>query len=454
MGSNASVAGQRDKSQRFPHRYRAMPDRPNAIQEPPVTLETLRAIVDRRRDRYAGADFSAAVVPTTEGPHLTSGVVRFVFQETPADDASIDYRSLRLVRRRLSTDAALAVVGAILAGSQSIPGFDFRAERFDSIFRSPSPASHLPAPVGQRLAGTWPTTEFWLRPTQQLNYREPIGPLVAQGLPTVARPREYAREWIGLDRARHSSEQNMGFVLLPDDRMRLGPVTFASGEVTIGVTRGSLSEPAVEFRAAWILDQPYSESRSELTLIDGKLHLAYASNWSTLHVYAALPGTNEILDWVEVHRTYGFQSDVVVEESSAQRFEELVEMWESETVEFKSSLNPTNAIDFVQSAVAFANSKGGTIYLGVDDNGTVIGVKGVDRLEQQIANAMESYCEPPFVPHLEAFEVGVQTVVRVDVPVGEQRPYVHRPSGAIYVRRGSHDRPAHRDELLELTRPL
>ena len=43
---------------------------------------------------------------------------------------------------------------------------------------------------------------------------------------------------------------------------------------------------------------------------------------------------------------------------------------ESETIELKSSV----VADLCKEVIAFANTRGGTLYIGVEDNGTVIGV--------------------------------------------------------------------------------
>ena len=41
---------------------------------------------------------------------------------------------------------------------------------------------------------------------------------------------------------------------------------------------------------------------------------------------------------------------------------------------------------FAKRLVAFANTKGGTLYIGVEDNGTVVGVNSADRVTLQINN--------------------------------------------------------------------
>ena len=53
---------------------------------------------------------------------------------------------------------------------------------------------------------------------------------------------------------------------------------------------------------------------------------------------------------------------------------------ESSSVELKSIVND----DFKKEVIAFANTNGGEIYVGVDDNGVVVGVDNVDKVMEKI----------------------------------------------------------------------
>jgi hypothetical protein len=426
--------------------------RVTSIQPAPLTIGRVRALVEARRTQYSGADFTGAVVTTTAGPRLVRAKVRFAFPDDSVHDERFDYGELTLVRKRLTVDQGLATIEGILAGAHVLPPFEFGVEPFESIFLSPRVSNHLPAPLGERPGGDWPCVEIWLRSTQQLLYREPYGPLIRPGLPTLANPHEFSTDWIGFDRPRQGHEQNITVAILPDHRIRLGPVTFGEQDVTVAVTFGPGEPTPTTFRATWILNEPPRETRVELTPQEGSLHLSYPTEWATLHVYAIAEPSGELLDWVEIHRTHGYTDDVVVVTSSARQFEELLEEWETQTIEFKTSVNPTNAHDFIQTVVAFLNTDGGTIFVGVEDSGTVVGIRNPETIEQTVANFIEEFCEPAVVPTYEVVEVGSLKILAVHIPVGRDRPYVHRPTGAIYVRRGSHDRPARRAEILGLTR--
>ena len=60
---------------------------------------------------------------------------------------------------------------------------------------------------------------------------------------------------------------------------------------------------------------------------------------------------------------------------------------ESEIVELKSSV----VSDICKEVIAFANTKGGTMYIGVQDNGQILGVENADHVILQINNMVSIY---------------------------------------------------------------
>ena len=117
---------------------------------------------------------------------------------------------------------------------------------------------------------------------------------------------------------------------------------------------------------------------------------------------------------------------------------------ESETVELKSIV----VDDIKKEIVAFANCNGGRLYVGVNDDGTVVGLDNPDDAALQISNMVRDAIKPDvtmFV-HYETIEVDGKKVVEVDVQRGIDRPYYiakkgMRPEG-VYVRQGYSSVPA------------
>ena len=117
---------------------------------------------------------------------------------------------------------------------------------------------------------------------------------------------------------------------------------------------------------------------------------------------------------------------------------------ESKLVELKAEV----VGDICREVIAFANTKGGTIYIGVQDDGQILGIENVDRVILQINNMVRDSIKPDvtmFVRY-QTQEIDEKQIVAVTVQQGTDRPYYLgskglKPSG-VYVRNGTSTDPA------------
>jgi ATP-dependent DNA helicase RecG len=118
---------------------------------------------------------------------------------------------------------------------------------------------------------------------------------------------------------------------------------------------------------------------------------------------------------------------------------EVVGRGEDSRHQFKE--DATNANSLAAEIVAFANSGGGKIFIGVADDGTIRehDPVSVGRLNQLIANAASNSVRPPINPLTENVPVSAGIVIVVTVPDGLSKPYMDN-SGAIWVKSGSDKR--------------
>ena len=117
---------------------------------------------------------------------------------------------------------------------------------------------------------------------------------------------------------------------------------------------------------------------------------------------------------------------------------------ESETLELKEIV----VEDIKKEIIAFANSAGGTLYVGVADDGNIVGVENPDMVIQQISNMVRDSIKPDITmfTRYAAKNVEGKQIVAVEIQRGTERPYYLakkglRPEG-VYVRQGTSSVPA------------
>lgn len=120
---------------------------------------------------------------------------------------------------------------------------------------------------------------------------------------------------------------------------------------------------------------------------------------------------------------------------------ELISRGEDSRNQFKKSQDVTNAKSLAGELVAFSNSKGGRILVGIDDNGSVIGLSPNDirRINQLISNTATDCVRPSINPETENISIGEKLVMVVTVPEGISKPYADN-DGVFWVKSGADKR--------------
>ena len=130
---------------------------------------------------------------------------------------------------------------------------------------------------------------------------------------------------------------------------------------------------------------------------------------------------------------------------------ELIRGGEDSAAEFKRD-NVENH-QLAKTLVSFLNLEGGTVLLGVENNGAIVGTTR-RRLEEWVAELCREKIEPPVIPLL-SWARGAENgrdVLAVRVTRGPDKPYarVHNRRKTYYIRVGNTSREASREELERL----
>ena len=128
---------------------------------------------------------------------------------------------------------------------------------------------------------------------------------------------------------------------------------------------------------------------------------------------------------------------------------------ESKNIEYKVTL-PDKSEKYMKTIVAFANTQGGKLVVGVDDKThEIVGVENdiLFQLMDGIANAVSDSCMPQIIPDIEPQTVDEKTVIIVSVEAGKNRPYYLKSKGkenGTYIRVAGTSRQAFPEKIREL----
>lgn len=123
--------------------------------------------------------------------------------------------------------------------------------------------------------------------------------------------------------------------------------------------------------------------------------------------------------------------------------------FENEKIEFKSQF----AEEIYKEVIAFANTDGGTVYVGIDNDGNVVGLSNVDKEYTRITNGIRDAIMPDVAMYVK-FTIQENKVVRISVSEGSNKPYYLRAKGikssGVFVRQGTSSVPASVEQIRQM----
>ncbi len=127
-------------------------------------------------------------------------------------------------------------------------------------------------------------------------------------------------------------------------------------------------------------------------------------------------------------------------------------LFENKNIEFRQEYVP----EIRKEVIAFANTDGGTVLVGVQKDGSVCGIDNPDEVMLQTANSLKDAIAPDIMPFVEiqAIQSEGKNIVEITVSTGTNRPYYIREKGlkpsGVYVRKGSSSQPMTDEGIREM----
>jgi ATP-dependent DNA helicase RecG len=129
------------------------------------------------------------------------------------------------------------------------------------------------------------------------------------------------------------------------------------------------------------------------------------------------------------------------------KIQALIDQGENGAIEFKrSDVRPEG---LAREIAAFSNTSGGTVLIGINDNGIVTGTGDRENIEEWAANVVRNNVVPATQPEIQLVEFKNNHVLMIEVPRGKDKPY-QTIDGKYWIRVGSTNRMATKEELSRL----
>jgi len=138
------------------------------------------------------------------------------------------------------------------------------------------------------------------------------------------------------------------------------------------------------------------------------------------------------------------------------KIEQFLSLDEGKILEFKE--NSTSSHNIIKTIVAFANTAGGTLILGVrDEDKAIIGIDNPLKEVEKITNLINDCISPKISPNVDVFSYRNKSLLLVQIYPGANKPYYLKTSGipkGVYYRVGPTNREADQTMIEELKRSV
>jgi predicted HTH transcriptional regulator len=133
-----------------------------------------------------------------------------------------------------------------------------------------------------------------------------------------------------------------------------------------------------------------------------------------------------------------FKDSEAIRIDAEQLFELRLLVAKGEGIQLEFKRKAAHPEKIVREMIAFANTHGGTLLVGVDDNGTLPGVKYPEEESMGITEVLQKNCRPQLVYHESIIAIEENKfIVRYDIPQSKRRPHsyiIDREHSESYVR--------------------
>jgi hypothetical protein len=370
---------------------------------------------------------------------LYSALLTFLYDSVDFQDEEKNYGNLILSQKIVSVKEMYEIIKLIAEKNVlSIKGLqDFKLEGNYSSVRS------IPSKTRSGyVMSNWPSVyaEYNLQNPPVL----PKLPIISKNLELYPDGNKAVMKFLDL-RAAHSPSHII--ITIPDYRLTIKELKISGNKVTLEIlplnldSKNLIAKFYIDYESTPYIGERefYSIPSDDYNFIENQTSLQIDVEYSYILAAVVEKTTGKILDYRE-HYLSGYPREGVTIDPDEVDIQEMLRRGENVRVEFKQKIGD----EFLETVVAFANTLGDYIFLGVADDTSIIGFESQSK--DQITNLITSNIDPK--PDFTEWDTDIdgKPITILLIANGENKPYSHRQLG-VYVRSGATDRRATRSDL-------
>ena len=290
----------------------------------------------------------------------------------------------------------------------------------------------------------WPTRYVTFQVENARRANLPQDALVKKSIPLYPNGVEALRDFfkLSMQDAYSFGEQGTFAIVVLDYRARIKELKIALTKIKVAVEAPHISKDKLTIK---IFSRSGSKSiqSPDLFLEDETVEFDLEFQPDVVLAYLFSIEDNSKIDFKE-YTKWRMREEGVTFERPEEEIKELIQGGEGPKIEFKVDLEREHKDEFLETVIAFSNTSGGLIMLGINDNGQLKGFKGD---EDSILKMIHDSCEPSIEPQFKRYTIDGFPILIVEIQPGNNKPYLLKSRGVAYVRHGSNDFPANRLEL-------
>jgi len=404
--------------------------------------EQMKKEITETLRKQKGGGFSLELALFRQNEEWKNCFSMLTFVQEKVEETKLVYGDFVLERKFLTLNDGLAIINNVFDNELlEIPEYgDFgrvtlRSGRVEFI---PSKRQYY------YLYPEWPTKyiTFQVGDTRRVNL--PGDALLKKSIPLYPNGVEALRDFFKLNiRDRFSfGEQGTFAIIVPDYRARIKELRIALTNIKVVVEAPHISKDKLAIK---IFSRSGSESTQspDLFLEDETVEFDLEFQPDEVLAYLFSIEDDSKIDFKE-YMKWRMREEGVTFERPEEEIRDLIRGGEGQRIEFKVDLEREHKDEFLETIIAFSNTNGGLIMLGINDNGQIKGYKGD---EDSILKMIRDSCEPSIEPQFKRYTIDDFPILIVEIQVGNNKPYLLKSKGVAYVRHGSNDFPANRLEL-------